>query len=64
MQIDDRLGPDGDAFYTALVAAHEGLTDAQSQVLNARLVLILGNEIGDIDRLRELLAAAGAMRRP
>jgi hypothetical protein len=58
MIIDDNLGPGADSFYNALMDAHAGLTDAQSHALNARLVLIFANEIGDLDRLENLLAAA------
>ncbi|MEM6635125.1 MAG: DUF2783 domain-containing protein [Pseudomonadota bacterium] len=35
-----------DDFYAALLAAHAGLSDAQSQAYNARLVLVLANHIG------------------
>lgn len=48
----------GDDFYDALIHAHEGLTDAQSERLNARLVLLLANHIGDLDVLREAMALA------
>jgi hypothetical protein len=48
----------GDAFYDALIAAHQGLSDAQSELLNARLVLLLANHIGDVSVLREAIAAA------
>lgn len=50
----DRLGPAGDVFYAALLKAHEGLSPEESARLNARLVLILANQIGD----REMLQAA------
>ena len=43
----DRLGPAGDLFYAALLKAHHGLNDEQSARLNARLVLLLGNLVGD-----------------
>jgi len=56
--LQDNLGADGDAFYEALMESHDGLTEAQSHTLNARLVLILANEIGDLDRLKALLKAA------
>jgi hypothetical protein len=36
-----------DESYARLIAAHEGLTEAESHALNARLVLILMNHIGD-----------------
>lgn len=38
---------DPDGFYASLLSAHKGLTEAQSQALNARLVLVLANHIGD-----------------
>lgn len=47
---------DPDGFYDTLLAAHEGLSKAESDALNARLVLILANHIGD----REVLSAAVA----
>ncbi len=58
MILDDQLGPDGDALYAALMQAHEGLSHAQSQALNARLVLMLMNEVADADRLRAILNMA------
>ena len=58
MILDDNLGPDADSFYNALMDAHAGLTDAQNHALNARLVLIFANEIGDLDRLENLLSTA------
>jgi hypothetical protein len=48
----------GDDFYEALIVAHAGLTDEQSALLNARLVLLLSNQVGDLDVLREALALA------
>ena len=50
----------GDDFYEALIDAHNGLSDAQSEALNARLILLLANHIGDLRVLREALAAAKA----
>lgn len=50
----------GDDFYEALIASHRGLSDAQSRLLNARLVLLLANHVGDLRVLREALAAARA----
>jgi hypothetical protein len=49
---------DGDAFYDALIEAHRGLADEASERLNARLVLLLANHIGDLHVLREALALA------
>jgi hypothetical protein len=48
----------GDAFYDALIATHQGLSDEQSELLNARLVLLLANHVGDLSVLREALALA------
>lgn len=48
----------GDDFYEALIEAHNGLTDEQSEALNARLILVLANHIGDLRVLREALQAA------
>lgn len=47
-----------DDFYAALIEAHAGLTEAQSAALNARLILILANQVGDFDALRAAIAAA------
>jgi hypothetical protein len=48
----------GDDVYAALLAAHEGLSEAESHALNARLVLMLANRIGDADTLAEIFATA------
>ena len=47
-----------DDFYEALIDAHRELSDEQSQQLNARLVLLLANHVGDLAVLKEALAAA------
>ncbi|WP_340108209.1 DUF2783 domain-containing protein [Pikeienuella sp. HZG-20] len=49
---------DHDGFYAELLAAHKGLDEAESAALNARLILILANHIGERDVLREALALA------
>ncbi|MGV3571387.1 MAG: DUF2783 domain-containing protein [Ramlibacter sp.] len=49
---------DPDGFYAALVAAHEGLDDATSALLNARLVMLLANQVGDAPTLLACIAAA------
>jgi len=49
-----------DDFYQVLIEAHAGLTDAQSAALNARLILLLANQIGDFETLRAAVAAARA----
>ena len=50
--------PDPDGFYAELLDAHEGLSEEGSVALNARLILILANHIGDRTILTEALAAA------
>ena len=47
-----------DDAFRAIVEAHRGLTDEQSADLDAALVLILANHIGDIDVLSEAIALA------
>ena len=49
---------DPDAAYVALVEARRGLDEQAAAALDARLALILGNHIGDIDVLREAIALA------
>ncbi len=49
---------DADGFYAALLAAHKGLSEAESHAMNARLVLILANHIGDATVLQQALALA------
>jgi Protein of unknown function (DUF2783) len=51
---------DPDGFYAAYVAAHQGLSDEASELLNARLVLILANQIGDPGILADALRLAAA----
>lgn len=48
----------GDDFYEALIDTHRDLTDEQSEQVNARLVLLLANHIGDIGVLRQAMALA------
>jgi hypothetical protein len=47
-----------DDFYAALVELHRGLSDEQSQLLNAKLILLLSNHVGDIEVLREAMRRA------
>lgn len=49
---------DPDGFYAELLKAHEGKTLEESQQINAKLVLILANHVGDRAVLREALALA------
>ena len=47
-----------DDAFRAVVEAHRGLSEAESADLDAALVLILANHIGDIAVLREAIALA------
>jgi hypothetical protein len=49
---------DPDALYAALVDAHSDLSEAESAALNARLILLLANHIGDLEVLREAIETA------
>ena len=51
-------GPDD--FYAELLALHEGRSKAESDAINARLILLLANHIGDRQVLREAFEAAKA----
>ncbi|MBX3684505.1 MAG: DUF2783 domain-containing protein [Rhodocyclaceae bacterium] len=48
----------GDDFYEALIDMHRDLSDEQSAMVNARLILLLANHIGDISVLREAMEIA------
>jgi hypothetical protein len=47
-----------DDFYEALIDMHRDLSDAQSALVNAKLILLLCNHIGDLAVLRAAMAAA------
>lgn len=49
---------DADTFYEHLLDAHAGLSREQSELLNARLILLLANQVGDSRVLHECLLAA------
>ena len=57
---DDGFNGRGDEVYERLISAHHGLSDAESGALNARLIVLLANHIGDLDVIVEALAAARA----
>ncbi|MCE8023896.1 DUF2783 domain-containing protein [Billgrantia aerodenitrificans] len=50
---------DPDAFYSALTELHRERSEAESERINARLILLLANHIGDQQVLEEALAIAG-----
>ncbi|MCL7929214.1 DUF2783 domain-containing protein [Halomonas llamarensis] len=47
-----------DAFYAALTATHREHSDEESERINARLILLLANHIGDQQVLEEALGVA------
>jgi hypothetical protein len=49
---------DADGFYELLLDAHQGLSAEQSELLNARLILLLANQVGDAKVLKECMEAA------
>ncbi|MBT8447537.1 MAG: DUF2783 domain-containing protein [Gammaproteobacteria bacterium] len=49
---------DPDEFYARLIALHDGLTPEQSHQLNARIIMLMANELGDDAVLAEILTAA------
>jgi len=49
-----------DDFYEALIETHRDIDTAQSQMVNAKLILLLANHIGDLDVLREAMQHARA----
>jgi Protein of unknown function (DUF2783) len=55
---------DADAFYEQLLDAHAGLSRDDSELLNARLILLLANQIGDAAVLKACMEAARDMHTP
>ena len=47
-----------DDFYDELIALHRDLSEEESALVNARLILLLANHIGDAEVLRAAIAAA------
>lgn len=59
LRTDSRFA-DPDAAYRMLVAAHRAIDPANSAPLDAALVLLLANHIGDAEVFAEAIAAARA----
>jgi len=51
---------DPDGFYEQLLDAHTGLSREQSELLNARLILLLANQVGEARVLAQCIRAAAA----
>jgi hypothetical protein len=62
MRTDQNI-PDPDGFYEALLAATTGLSEAESEALILRLVLLLANQVGDQQILLDAIDAAKAPAR-
>ena len=55
---------DPDAFYEALNNLFLEASDEEAERINARLVLLLANHIGDLEVLEEAIAIAGSIQKP
>ncbi len=55
---------DADGFYEQLLDAHQGLSHEESDLLNARLILLLANQVGDAKVLKECIEAAARFPQP
>lgn len=51
--------PDPDGFYQELIDSQRDMSDAEAQMMNCKLVLVLANHIGDREVLRAALRVAG-----
>lgn len=60
LQLTDGFAGRGDQFYECLITSHHGLSDSESHALNARLVLLLANHIGDLEVIAQACTAARA----
>ena len=60
LNIEFNLGPESDALFNDLMKAHEGLDHEQSEQLNAGLILILMNHIGEPQVIRAAISRARA----
>jgi hypothetical protein len=57
LRTDERLERPDD-LYAMLVEAHRDLDPEQSRLLNAKLVLLLANHVGEVEVIRDAIAAA------
>jgi hypothetical protein len=57
-RFEENLRGRADDFYGTSIRAHAGLSDVKSHTLNAPLVLILANHVGDLRVLQEAIAHA------
>jgi hypothetical protein len=60
MKLESKLTiADHDAFYKELIDSQRDMNDEQAELMNAKLVLILANQVGDRDLLRQAIRKAG-----
>lgn len=64
LRTEDGFGGRGDDVYEALLKGHAGLTDEESAAMNARLVLLLANQVGDPEIVTEAIRAARESAKP
>ena len=57
LNLEPNIGSPDD-FYQELIDLHRDLTDEQSAVVNAKLILLLANHVGDMEVLRAAMAEA------
>jgi hypothetical protein len=57
LRTEDRLAQP-DELYQLLIEAHQGLSPEQSRQLDARLILLLANHLGDLEAIAEAVAVA------
>lgn len=50
--------PDPDGFYQELIDSQRDMSEAEAEMMNCKLILILANHIGDRDVLRQAIATA------
>ena len=60
VKTDFYLGSESDALYNELLDAHTGLSAEKSSQLNAALILVMMNHIGDADIIRDAVRTARA----
>ncbi len=51
--------PDADGFYQELIDSQRDMSEAEAELMNCKLILVLANHIGDRSILREALKVAG-----
>jgi len=57
LRVDPNLEAPDD-FYAALIELHRGLSEEQSERVNAKLILLLANHVGDMEAVREAMQRA------